>query len=224
MTNKCDHCGKPLDLENDIDCAEYKMFESRNIAAGVETADFHPIDKGKLYFCGECVEKLNSCWVRSYKGIKAKDRVKNRGEVFTPPYIVTDMCDLIPNEIWLNPLSTFLEPSCGNGNILVEIVARKFERCRTPTQAIGALQSVFGIDILPDNVEESRERVFDLLNERFPDEMQLIKYSAMARSVLEQNIVCADSLKVMEYMQSGGLDFYSAVDKAREDGENNVEI
>ena len=64
------------------------------------------------------------------KLIKSKKRVKDFAEVYTPQFIVKDMCDLIPSEIWENIESTFLEPACGNGNFLVEIYARKLERCK----------------------------------------------------------------------------------------------
>lgn len=52
--------------------------------------------------------------------IKSKERVKEHAEVFTPSWLVKDMCDTIPSEIWENIESTFLEPACGNGNFLVE--------------------------------------------------------------------------------------------------------
>lgn len=62
------------------------------------------------------------------KQIKSRKRVKDFAEVYTNEREVKAMCDLIPTEIWDNIESTFLEPACGNGNFLVEILARKFER------------------------------------------------------------------------------------------------
>lgn len=64
------------------------------------------------------------------KIIKSKERVRNHGEVYTPANIVCNMCDLIPGEIWQDINAKFLEPCCGNGNILAEIAKRKFERCK----------------------------------------------------------------------------------------------
>ena len=70
------------------------------------------------------------------KLIKSKDRVRDHGEVFTPVHIVKDMCDLIPSDIWENIDTKFLEPCCGNGNILAEIAQRKFERSHTREEFI----------------------------------------------------------------------------------------
>ncbi len=58
--------------------------------------------------------------------IKSKNRVRDHGEVFTPDFIVQDMLDLVKDHSE-NPTSTFLEPACGNGNFLIEILRRKME-------------------------------------------------------------------------------------------------
>ena len=60
---------------------------------------------------------MNSC-----KLIKSCERVRDLGEVFTPPKIVRDMCKLIPKDVWKKIDSTFLEPACGEGNFLIEIL------------------------------------------------------------------------------------------------------
>lgn len=80
------------------------------------------------------------------KLIKSKKRVKDFAEVFTPDFIVKDMCDLIPAEIWERIDSTFLEPACGTGNFLVEIYARKLERCKDEKDGLKALASIVVID------------------------------------------------------------------------------
>lgn len=94
--------------------------------------------------------------------IKNKDRVKNYGEVFTPLKIVNEMLDLV------EPITiekTFLEPTCGNGNFVVEIYRRKFKLCKNKKDFETALKSVVAIDLLPDNIEECKNRVKDLLKE-----------------------------------------------------------
>lgn len=82
-----------------------------------------------------------------------------------------------------------IEPACGNGNFLVEIVRRRLNRCRTPQEAHRAVSSVYGIDILPDNVNESRERVKALVSDMFP---------GVDLSVVDRNIICGDSLEIMK--------------------------
>lgn len=75
--------------------------------------------------------------------IKSKTRVKERGEVFTAEREVKAMCDLIPeNEIWSDITKTFLEPSCGNGNFLVEIFGRKLKYCNDERDGLKALNSM----------------------------------------------------------------------------------
>ena len=132
--------------------------------------------------------------------IKSKARVKEFGEVFTPDFIVNDMCDLIPSEIWDNIESTFLEPACGNGNFLVEILARKYERCKDEKDGLKALASVFGIDIQSDNCEECRVRLLSQYIERFPKANGFTVILAV--KILLNNIVCGDSLKIMKEVQN----------------------
>ena len=91
--------------------------------------------------------------------IKSKDRVKQFGEVFTDCHTVDMMLDLLPN---ITIDMTFLEPTCGNGNFVVEIMRRKFELRKKKSDFIRALQSVIAIDIMADNVQECRDRIKDL--------------------------------------------------------------
>lgn len=121
--------------------------------------------------------------------------MKDHGEVYTPPHIVKDMCDLLPAGMWETPFKTFLEPCCGNGNFLVEILDRKYKACQNAKDGLKALASVVGIDILPDNVQESRERLLKQFCERFePNEAVIL----LASGILENNIICGDSLKIMK--------------------------
>lgn len=123
--------------------------------------------------------------------IKSKERVKDFGEVYTAEREVKAMCNLIPSEIWENIDSTFLEPSCGNGNFIIEILARKLFRCKNEAEVIRAYNSIWGIDILPDNCEETKKRMLDMCPE----------YADKSRMPL--NIICGDSLEIMERMKEG---------------------
>ncbi len=101
--------------------------------------------------------------------IKSAERVREIGEVFTPPETVNEMLDLLPAEIWaVHPSPTFLEPACGDGNFLVAILERKFTQITTAHKqkkllagtevkaarfhALEALASIYGIDISVDNI------------------------------------------------------------------------
>lgn len=130
------------------------------------------------------------------KQIKSKKRVKEFAEVYTNEREVKAMCDLIPKETWDNIESTFLEPACGNGNFLVEIYARKLERCKDEKDGLKALASIVGIDIQQDNVDESRLRLRSMFLDKFPNANSFCLY--MLATILNNNIICADSLTKMQ--------------------------
>ena len=94
------------------------------------------------------------------KLVRSKDRVKELGEVFTPAALVSAMLDKMPADNWL-PDKTWLEPSCGTGNFLVQILERKLAAGHPPLQALATL---YGIDIMEDNVVESRRRLKEIVS------------------------------------------------------------
>lgn len=130
------------------------------------------------------------------KLIKSKKRVKEFAEVFTPEFIVRDMCDLIPSEIWERVDSTFLEPACGTGNFIIEILRRKYSTCKNEKDGLKALASVVGIDIQQDNIEECRRRIMAQFTEHFPNANELT--ILLASGIIKNNIICGDSLKIQE--------------------------
>src|SRR5699024_10436726 len=96
--------------------------------------------------------------------IKSKKRVQNHGEVFTPKKIVNQMLDMQGIQEACNQLTTtFLEPACGEGAFLVEVLKRKLsiieERYNTTLEqyenySLLALSTLYGIEILEDNTQE----------------------------------------------------------------------
>lgn len=114
--------------------------------------------------------------------IRSKERVKKFGEVFTAEREVNAMLDLVKEETERLE-SAFLDPTCGNGNFLVEILRRKLKIARTEEDRLVALKSIYGIDILLDNVTECRERLLQIWN------------GDGAKEAVENNIVCGDFLK-----------------------------
>lgn len=100
------------------------------------------------------------------KIIKSKDRVKKHGEVFTPDWVVKEMCDLVGEEgAWDNIDNTFLEPAAGTGNFVVEILRRKLSKCSSDDEKLRALKSVYAIELLQDNVDEMKARVRAIMSE-----------------------------------------------------------
>ena len=137
--------------------------------------------------------------------IKSKKRVKENGEVFTNDREVKAMCDLVKIETERID-SRFLEPACGDGNFLAEILTRKLEIVKKKYKkspidyeknAILALSSMYGVDILLDNVIACRNRLFDIWNKEYKtvckkdcnDETR-----SSAKFILCKNIVCGNAL------------------------------
>jgi type I restriction-modification system DNA methylase subunit len=107
-----------------------------------------------------------------------KSRTRATGEVFTPTPLVQEILDKLPQELFTNPEKTFLDPTCGDGQFLSEVIIRKMENGSTLEQA---LSTTYGVDLMQDNVDLCRERLL-CGHEEF-------------RSIVEKNIVCADGLK-----------------------------
>lgn len=138
------------------------------------------------------------------KQIKTKQRVQEYGEVYTAEREVKAMCDLIPPEMWNNIESTFLEPACGTGNFLVEILSRKLDRCKDVKDGLKTLNSLFGVDILADNVEESRERLLKMFTDKFPEANDFT--ISVAKKLLKMHIVQDDFLNPQtEIVKSWGV-------------------
>jgi hypothetical protein len=133
--------------------------------------------------------------------IKSKKRVADHGEVFTPPWMVEVMLDLVKGETERID-SRFLEPACGSGNFLVEILRRKlavvelkygksdFERRH---YALLALMCIYGVELLPDNIAECRANLLEILAEYLTVDESDEPYRA-AFYVLSQNLVHGDAL------------------------------
>ena len=99
--------------------------------------------------------------LKSRNHIKREKRCKQTAEVFTPPALVNEMLDKLPEEVW-QPEKTFLDPSSGNGNILEEVLRRKLKHGHDPLQA---LSTIYGVDIMADNIKECRLRLLKLISE-----------------------------------------------------------
>ena len=133
--------------------------------------------------------------------VKSKQRVTEHGEVFTPEWMVNDMLDLVKDESERID-ARVLEPACGEGAFLQEILRRKlaavqarygkndFER---RYYALLALMSTYGIELLADNAEICRTHLLTIFPDFIHDDPDGT-WAAAARSVLELNIVQADAL------------------------------
>jgi hypothetical protein len=137
--------------------------------------------------------------------IKSKQRVADHGEVLTGEREVNAMLELVRQETERIE-SRFLEPACGTGNFLAEILRRKFDVVDSRYRAsqlewertgVLAVSSLYGIDILEDNVEACRARLLEMFRERcaggFKRKVREDRLAAV-RFVLSRNIVWGDAL------------------------------
>ena len=108
--------------------------------------------------------------------------------MFTPSALVKKKYDSLPPCLFTDPSKTFIDPACGSGNLLVEVLKRKIESGSTPLQA---LQTVYGVDIMEDNIEECRIRLF-----KIAVELNSGKWERSWKKPLLNNIVCANALEV----------------------------
>ena len=132
--------------------------------------------------------------------IKSRQRVADHGEVFTNPREVNAMLDLVRDESYRLD-SRFLEPACGDGNFLIEILRRKLSLLKDIKSQIEwefksliAVGSCSGIDILPDNAEACRERLFAEVMDQMGKKNYSDGYEESLRYMLNKNIVCGDAL------------------------------
>lgn len=133
--------------------------------------------------------------------VKSKQRVADHGEVFTPAWMVEAMLDLVKEETERID-SRFLEPACGSGNFLVQIVQRKLaavelkygksDFARSHYDLLG-LMCVYGIELLADNIAECRENVLKIFAEYLNVDSS-DKFYRAAVYVLSQNILHGDAL------------------------------
>lgn len=137
--------------------------------------------------------------------IKSKQRVADHGEVFTNEREVKAMCDLVADEV-KKIESTVLEPACGEGNFLIEILARKLNTVRElyggntdkyELNSVIAVSSLYGVDILSDNVVICRQNLFDLWRNAYVQAIVKEPDKKLRRTVLhilEANIIRGNTL------------------------------
>lgn len=135
----------------------------------------------------------------------SKERVVARGEVYTSRRVVTGMLDLVRQETERIE-SRFLEPACGTGNFLTEILDRKLAIVESrysrgqldyERNAIMAISSLYGIDILEDNVIKCRERLFSTFDRKYSRRFKRRSKEECRKAVrfiLARNIIWGDAL------------------------------
>ena len=151
---------------------------------------------------------------KTNKQIKSRKRVVDHGEVFTNEREVKAMCDLVNDETQRID-SRFLEPACGDGNFLAEILDRKLAVVKKKYRrsvmdfeknSLLAVSSLYGVDIMMDNVVSCRERLFKIWDKQYKAVCKKECSEDMRdsiRFIISKNIVCGNALTLHEVDENG---------------------
>ena len=143
------------------------------------------------------------------KQTKSKKRVADHGEVFTAEREVNAMLDLVKQETERID-SRFLEPACGDGNFLAEILRRKLAVVKSrygrnaadyERYSVTAITSIYGVELLSDNTGACRKRLFEIWNKAYTAACKQSandETRAAVRYILEKNILCGDALTLLQ--------------------------
>ena len=115
---------------------------------------------------------------KSYFLVRSDERAKQLGEVFTPTELVLEILDQLPGQVW-DEGRTYLDPTCGNGQFLAAVLIIKMELGHK-----NPLSTIYGVDIMQDNVDECRQRLIDIAGDT-PGNWEIVR----------NNIRCEDGLK-----------------------------
>lgn len=139
--------------------------------------------------------------------VRQARRAGNGGtqEYFTPRPLVDMMLDKLPADVFTDFSKTILEPSAGNGNFIIAILERRFMNVNHITEITMALSTVYAVELMPDNVDEMKDRIKDLVYKKCgelysaidaPDDIASEEIDDMwnhtFKPVIDHNIVCHD--------------------------------
>lgn len=141
------------------------------------------------------------------KQIKSKERVTEHGEVYTSEREVNNMLDLVKQETERLD-SRFLEPACGDGNFLIKVLERKINvllfrykknQYEFEKNSVVVISSIYGIDILEDNVEETQNRLFNYYKSIYSKTFKGLENKELLltlKFILSKNIIHGDALSL----------------------------
>lgn len=149
---------------------------------------------------------------RKDQGIKSRTRVRERGEVFTELREINNILDLTADAHRNYKDQRILEPACGNGNFLVVILERRLNDIKKSFKKkdqdgiefaiLTALSTMYGVDIMPDNIEECHRRLRTIIEkfykERIPKKNRRLEFFDAVEEVLHTNIQLGDMLNGKE--------------------------
>ena len=127
-------------------------------------------------------------FIDNYTSPNTDTRLKRRKktqEFYTPYSIIKKMIDKIEPEMWVDPTKTFLDPAMGDGNIILGILYRRIVEHGIDWRT--ALETLYGVELMQDNVDETKERIIDLLNK-----LNIEYDKDVAYEIMNHNLVCSN--------------------------------
>ena len=127
-------------------------------------------------------------FIDNYTSPNTDTRLKRRKktqEFYTPYSIIKKMIDKIEPEMWADLTKTFLDPAMGNGNIILGILYRRIVEHGVDWRT--ALETLYGVELMQDNVDETKERIIDLLNK-----LNIEYDKDVAYEIMNHNLVCSN--------------------------------
>ena len=108
-------------------------------------------------------------------------------ESFSPYSMIMKMCNKVPESDWADPEKIFLESSFGNGQFILAII---YKRLMAGVDLMTTLKTLFGVELMEDNVQETKDRILDML-----DKMEIEYHRPSVMKILNKNLVCSDFFK-----------------------------
>lgn len=149
--------------------------------------------------------------------MKSKKRVKDTGEVFTPRFLIREMLDCVPDEVWFDPNKRWLEPSAGDGNFLVEVKARLLQAGHDEVHVLENM--LFSVELIDDNHWVLQHRLGYLINGQpnpalNPEHFALAKISPLTQDLNHKNPYVSVGCARDEIIHHRNHICWSALDKS----------
>ena len=124
---------------------------------------------------------------------KRKDRHHITQEDFTPPEVIEMLFKDIPQDLYIDFSKTFCDPCAGIGNILVYVLNRRLEYCKSEDDILNALSTLYGVELMEDNLEELHYTLLNaiLINSEYNSNIFISKIL----EILKRNFVCSDTME-----------------------------
>jgi hypothetical protein len=125
---------------------------------------------------------------------KRKKRHSTTQEDFTPLVVVDLMVNKLSEEVFTDFTKKVLDNSCGVGYLLIGILRKRLQYCNTPERAILAVKTLFGVELMADNVKECRENLYNCIIEKFPQIVDDYELNFRLRAIIRNRIQWNNSL------------------------------